>query len=326
MLTTAIDVSEVVTGDHCICVPGWKNTSRLSGKLQWRRYGSKHTTSLASILFVHPRQPDSKFAQNLKAVTFSPQYRSVRPLAELFARATWSFVTAKTEHLWPILNETVLVFEGMTRNIQDAWSHNPWVNVQTEEEIPEQVREILTEAWGVLKTILFVTVMVQQSVITATIYLPQPSIKIMSSLEPDVTPASVTWTLLQVLSNLSFVITKFGGVTLTARTSAFPQLRRLFYSALDVLSVNQAASEKFVLFLCQSGKQDALSAIMESANMAFSLACIEQLVPNVDEEKIQSQIFDMCIPYVFMCSFSLFVFHKRCPLQESLGSREQRGL
>jgi hypothetical protein len=235
-------------------------------------------------------------------VTSSPQHRSVRSLAELFARATWSFVTAKNQRLWPVLNETVLVFEEMARVLRDAWSHNPWVDVQVEEEIPEPARETLTQAWGVLKTILFTTVMVQQSVITATTYLPTPSPGTTSSLRPELMPVSIAGILLETLSSLSFVVTKFGGVTLTARVSVFPQLRRLFYSALDVLSTDPVASKKFIIALCQTGKQSVApsqsSRGMRNAKMAFSLACIEQLVPNVDEERVQSQIFDLCIPYV----------------------------
>ena len=236
-------------------------------------------------------------------VTSSPQYRSVKSLAELFARATWSFVTAKTQHLWLILNETALVFEEMTRNLSDAWRHNPWVDTQTEEEIPESARETLTQAWGILKTVLFTTVMVQQSVVTATTYLSPPSQRTLSP-ESNITPASIARILLQALANLSFVVTKFGGVTSTPRASVFPQLRRLFYSALDVLSTDQAASEKFVLDLCQTGRWNAtsprLSGVMGSAQMAFSLACIEQLVPIIGEEKIQSHILDICIPYVIL--------------------------
>ncbi|KAF9649000.1 hypothetical protein BDM02DRAFT_3095428 [Thelephora ganbajun] len=242
----------------------------------------------------------SKLAQDLTAATSSPQYRSVKSLAELFARVVWSFVTAKSQRLWPVLNETLLVFEEIARNLQDDWRHNPWVDVQAEEEIPESARETLTQAWGVLKTILFANVMVQQSIITAAIYLPPPLSKTTSSLESDVTPASLAWVLLRTLSNLSFVITKFGGVTSTARASIFPQLRWLFYSALDVLSTNQAASEKFVVRLCQTGKPTTTSLtsskVMENAKMAFSLACIEQLAPNVGEGRVQSQIFDMCMP------------------------------
>ena len=247
--------------------------------------------------------------------TSSPEYRSVKSLAELFARTTWSFVTAKSQHLWPVLNETLFVFEAMTRNLQDDWRRNPWVDVQTEEEIPESARETLTQAWGVLKSILFVTVMVQHSVVTATIYLPSHSLKIMSPSEQNVTPASLALVLLQALSNLSFVITKFGGVTSTAPISVFPQLRRLFYSALDVLSTDQAASEKFVVGLCQTMKPNDTSSksskSMKSANKAFSLACIEQLVPNICEERIRSHIFDMCIPYVIRLLGVPISVHKR---------------
>lgn len=250
----------------------------------------------------------------MTAATSSLEYRSVKSLAELFARATWSFVTAKSQHLWPVLNETLLVFEEMARNLQDDWRRNPWVDVQTEEEIPGPARETLTQAWGALKSVLFATVMVQQSVVTAAIYLHPPSTTAMSPLDPNITPASLAQLLLQTLSNLSFVITKFGGVTSTARTSVFPQLRRLFYSALDVLSTDQAASEKFVVSLCQAGKQDTTSSksskVMESAKMAFSLACIEQLVPIISEEGIQNQIFNMCLPYAIHLLGVIFVLHE----------------
>ena len=273
--------------------------------------------------FTYLRQPGSKLARDLTTATSSPQYRSVKSLAELFARTTWSFVTAKNQQLWPVLNETLVVFETIARNLQEDWRHNPWVDAQTEEEIPESVREILTQAWGVLKTVLFATVMVQQSVVTAAIYLPPPSKRAAALLEPNVTPASLVWLLLQTLSNLSFVITKFGGVTSTARTSVFPQLRRLFYSALDVLSTDQAASEKFVIHLCQTGKEYVTSSkspkAMESAQLAFSLACIEQLVPAIGEEQIQGQVFDVCIPYVDLLDVLIRLNEQLC-LQKSLGS------
>ena len=251
----------------------------------------------------------------MTTATSSPEYRSVKSLAELFARATWSFVTAKSQHLWPVLNETLLILEGITHNLQDDWGRNPWVDAQTEEDIPKSARDTLTQAWGVLKSVLFATVMVQQSVVTAVIYLPQASTKIVSPLEPNITPASLALLTLQILSNLSFVITKFGGVISTARTSIFPQLRRLFYSALDVLSTDQEASEKLVISLCQAVKQNATSSksskTMESAKVAFSLACIEQLVPSIREERVQSRIFDVCVPCVIRVpSMFRFALHE----------------
>ena len=300
-----LDILEIVAWYYFICVRGWENTARFSRRIEWKNHGSECTASLP-LIFIYREQPSSEFAQDLRAVTSSPQYRSVKSIAELFARATWSFVTVKTQHLWPILNEAALNFEEMTSKLQDTWRQNPWVDIQAEEEIPEFARDILTQAWDVLKTILFATVMVQQSVVTATIYLPPPPTKTVSSREPNIMPAPIAWTILQGLSNLSFVITKFGGVTSTSRTPVFPQLRRLFYSALDVLSADQASSEKFVIYLLQTGKKNTTpsksSKMMENAKMAFSLACIEQLVPKIDDEGVQSRIFDICIPYVILSS------------------------
>ena len=260
--------------------------------------------------------------------TSSPRYLSVRSLAELFARVTWSFVTTKSQRLWPILNETLLTFEEITRNLEADWKRNPWVDIKTEEEMPEPARETLTQAWGALKTVLFVTVMVQQSIINAAIYLPLPLSRTVPSLEPDVTPPPLALVLLQTLSNLSFVITKFGGVASTTRTSVFPQLRRLFYSALDVLSTNQSATEKFVVRLCQTEKQSPLSTelpkVMGDAKKAFSLACIEQLVPNVGEEGIQSLIFEMCIPCVVRPPDILVCTSRLTPLPVTFGITRTR--
>jgi hypothetical protein len=50
---------------------------------------------------------------------------------------------------------------------------------------------------------------------------------------------------LRTLSHLSFVITKFGGVASTS-SAGFAELKRVFYTALDVLSGDVEASETFV--------------------------------------------------------------------------------
>jgi hypothetical protein len=56
-----------------------------------------------------------------------------------------------------------------------------------------------------------------------------------------------------MLSDLSFVIAKFGGVTSTS-SAGFAELKRVFYSALDVLSADVEASEKFVRTLNAHGR------------------------------------------------------------------------
>ena len=58
------------------------------------------------------------------------------------------------------------------------------------------------------------------------------------------THSSLALSTLRTLSYLSFVITKFGGVTSTSSVS-FAELKRVFYTALDVLSGDVEASETF---------------------------------------------------------------------------------
>jgi hypothetical protein len=96
----------------------------------------------------------------------------------------------------------------------------------------------------------------------------------------------------------------------------FSELKRVFYSAIDVLSVDAMASREFVVELCNGGlsyqvitptdyQADEVhfsafvqSRVMENAKKAFALACIEQLVPILDDTVIEQTVFPFCIPYV----------------------------
>ena len=111
-------------------------------------------------------------------------------------------------------------------------------------------RELATKIWTILKTLLFMTVMLSQSVLS-TITYTRPS-----AAPPDperfATHSSLALSTLRTLSHLSFVITKFGGVTSTSGVG-FAELKRVFYSALDVLSADVEASEAFVKSLDTHG-------------------------------------------------------------------------
>jgi hypothetical protein len=109
--------------------------------------------------------------------------------------------------------------------------------------IVPSMRDLMLTLWNALKTFLFTTVMITQSIATAMTYLPPPSSSI---------PPSLALTILHTLSRLSFVISQFGGVTSTSQ-EGFSELKRVFYSALDVLSTDPVVSEKFVLELCSRG-------------------------------------------------------------------------
>jgi len=118
-------------------------------------------------------------------------------------------------------------------------------------------RELAANIWTILKTLLFMTVMLSQSILSTITYsrpvsstaaLPEPE----RSAAHVPTHSSLALSTLRTLSHLSFVITKFGGVTPTSG-DGFAELKRVFYSALDVLSADVEASETFVKSLNAHG-------------------------------------------------------------------------
>ena len=144
------------------------------------------------------------------------------------------------------------------------------------------------------------------------------SLKSKGSLTQLPTHSSLALSTLRTLSHLSFVITKFGGVTSTSN-AGFAELKRVFYTALDVLSGDVEASETFVKTLCLHGKSTRLMYVtftdylvkvtansstgerpadpLTLARQAFNLACVEQLVPLLSLDTIEYCVFPMCLPY-----------------------------
>lgn len=143
------------------------------------------------------------------------------------------------------------------------------------------------------------------------------------------THSSLALSTLRTLSHLSFVITKFGGVTSTSSAS-FAELKRVFYTALDVLSGDVGASETFVkasslhgwptwfmigmthsliyLFkVAGSSTGERPADPLTRARQAFNLACVEQLVPLLSLDTIEYCVFPLCLPYAQSCPLhSLF--------------------
>lgn len=184
--------------------------------------------------------------------------------------------------------------------------------------------------------------MITQSVLSAILYTPPPALPASATKVRDGNNApsapEVALSVLQVFSDLSFVISQFGGVT-SQTEGGFTELRRTFYTALDLLSADVAASETYVrkmssregmsalrlpLFLVlkfeqvaessnslpSSGSNISLTDLRThtavSSKRALDLACIEQLVPVLSLATIETSVFPLCLPYV---SFKLNILY-----------------
>lgn len=159
--------------------------------------------------------------------------------------------------------------------------------------------------------------MIVQAVLTTVVYVPQPTQE--TPAPPIPSAHSFALTALRVFSHLSFVLPKFGGVTSTAENS-FVELKKVFYTALDVLSSDAGESEKFVRMLCEDTQLQGLpflqyiALLLNSvcselshklparflhAKKAYSLACIEQLIPVLQDEVLRTEVYPMCQPSAF---------------------------
>ena len=177
-------------------------------------------------------------------------------------------------------------------------------------------RQVAADIWIVLKTLLFTIIMLSQSILSTITYSRPVSSAAVPA--PLLTHSSLALSTLRTLSQLSFVITKFGGVTSTS-SDGFAELKRVFYSALDVLSADVRASEIFVKALNPFGSSmsvlfhypfadlpnqvGASSSVGEPpsdpltrARQAFNLACVEQLVPLLSLNTIEYSVFPLCLP------------------------------
>lgn len=93
--------------------------------------------------------------------------------------------------------------------------------------LAQEIWPTATNVWHMLKSMLFTTVLVAQSVLDVIIYYS------------PITPREakgLSSTILMVFCRLSFVSTKFGA--LTAEGGGFSEMKRAFFGALDVLAFN----------------------------------------------------------------------------------------
>lgn len=182
----------------------------------------------------------------------------------------------RRQEYWDLLSDIISTVRAMGQSLEEGWQNSLLSSISDQSCIgmffhlsvimnsvrsspmvlePDS-RAVSEKIWTVLKTFLFSTLMVQQSVLDGILYVPPPRLPYnqSSKTNPPVqqTPSGLCCSILVTLSSISFVIATFGGVTAGASPNAdgegrsFPELKRVFYMAVDILSANASASEEFV--------------------------------------------------------------------------------
>ncbi|KAF7985593.1 hypothetical protein HWV62_3889 [Athelia sp. TMB] len=240
-------------------------------------------------------------AETLSILTSSPLYHALAPLSKLSAHVHSVLLDAKPTLGLLTAAETLESLQILAAKVERSWIDGSMAEVQ-ENDVDPSSRELITAIWTVLKTLLFSSIMTANSILSETIYVPPssyPTAPPPSTISSS-TPQSLALQSLSILSHLSFVITQFGGVTTTATSGTeFPELKKTFYVALDVLSDSEHGKKlanNFVQTLCADESTKG-QGTLQQAKKAFALACIEQLVPILDQD-ILPTVFETCFPHL----------------------------
>ncbi|KAI0320160.1 hypothetical protein OF83DRAFT_656818 [Amylostereum chailletii] len=253
-------------------------------------------------------QQASPLSISLRTVTSSTLFASVASLARMTAKIIPLLVDSRPQDGWPSMQEVLQRLERMAALVERDWSQSALANVDNEDAIAPESRELATTLWTVLKTFLFTAVMISLSPLTTALYNRPPPVlrgNLTGVAVGPVTPSTLALTTLNILSHLSFVISKFGGVTATAETG-FSELKKVFFTALDLLSADVQASD---IFARSISVKDTLAASSTSTSSpantpfyrstrSFQLACVEQLVPVLNLETIEAHISPLCLPHL----------------------------
>ncbi|KAI6005352.1 hypothetical protein EDC04DRAFT_2882826 [Pisolithus marmoratus] len=227
-------------------------------------------------------------------ISSSPAMSHVGSLSRLCSRSISLFVDHRPKLALPHVQETLLCLESMSRNVESGWLASDLADAIDESNRydfrflpPPETRTLTESIWTILKTLLFSTIMVTEAGLSAVIYVP-----------PEIghTVPSLALAALRSLYHLAFVIEKFGG----AGHSAFPELKRAFYLALDILAGHKADSEHFVRQLCEEMWSNGydLSHPTQKAKKAFVLSAIEQLIPVLTASTIETYVLPFCSPHL----------------------------
>ncbi|KAI1793301.1 hypothetical protein LXA43DRAFT_971977 [Ganoderma leucocontextum] len=250
---------------------------------------------------------DGTFAKTIRTIAGSPSIGLMGSLAKFTALSLTVLVESRRVYGWEAISRALDPLKILTSTVEGDWARCPLAGVQDDADLADEgSREIATATWSILKTLLFTTLMLSQSILSAVVFVPSPhEERACSSSSGIPSPYGIALDVLHILSHLSFVMPQFGGVASTSE-SGLQELKRAFYMALDVLSASETEADRFVEELCHdegtAGKGkgvDNLPRSLSDARKAFALACAEQLVPVLSEGVIQSRVYPLCLLHLW---------------------------
>ncbi|KAF7365404.1 hypothetical protein MVEN_00412900 [Mycena venus] len=257
------------------------------------------TSAFASGTFLSTASSSSKqavisFSPTLRAINESPLMEFIASTSKLTAQTLTILCESRPAEGMVAAAAALEALRPLSKSLESDWIGSSLAKVVRSDDA--DTHEEATLVWKTLKTLLFANIMIADAALSAVIFVPPSAY---SGAVP--VPSALALTVLHTLCDLSFVVSQFGGVTTTA-SPGFMELKKTFYLALDILAKSEEESNRFVRELClsvrewhgRSGDRDPDF----QAKMAYALTCIEQLVPVLSGDCIQSYALPLALPYL----------------------------
>ena len=213
--------------------------------------------------------------------------------------------SARTPSIWSTFEDVISAFCQISGVVAHDWAACHLSTVTDDNQIgksqfsryislvfdplpAEDSRVAATSIWSCLKTLLFVTIMVSQPVLIA-------SIRRVSS-APSIAPS-----FLITLWHLAFVTSKFGGIS--AHATGFEELKKTCYLALDIIASSPIESEALLLKTQPSTVAEYHPMALAKASTFFIYA--EQLAGVISQDTLESTVLPACLKYVISRRLSL---------------------
>ncbi|KAI6167446.1 hypothetical protein EDD17DRAFT_1846589 [Pisolithus thermaeus] len=201
--------------------------------------------------------------QDVHKVSSSPAMSNMGSLSRLCPRSISLFVDHRPKLALQHVQETFLRLESISRSMELGWSSTDLADAVDESIAAPETRSLSESVWTIPKILLFSTIMITEAGLSAVVYVPPETDSVV-------------------------------------RDNAFPELKRAFYLALDILAEHKAESEHFVQQLCEELWSNAyvLSHPVQRAKKAFGLSAIEQLIPVLAASTIVAFVLPFCSPHL----------------------------
>ncbi|KAF8520802.1 hypothetical protein BU17DRAFT_46263 [Hysterangium stoloniferum] len=245
---------------------------------------------------------ESPLVNSLKTLDQNILYKDAGSLAKLLARCLSAMPDRSPTAVRSAFQDVALRMEAVTSKVGRDWNASALSDITSGDGIEIDSRQISTDIWRALKTLLFTHLLISLSILSSLVYL-----RPLKAGSEQPSSSTIAESILRSLYNQSFILSQFGGIVSSADT--FKELKRVFYTALDIIAADSdsQACESLVNELVSHVQAD-IDIVTDSeltpthpsrqAQTAFVLAVIEQLMNLLSDHTIKDTVVRFCTPYL----------------------------